>query len=132
MSHSNTFLLPLIFSIIALILLISDRIKESEIRLRFSMFLFILNGLATTLTSGLGGSAIKKAKLLPGIRLETLSAHAWFGALAFLISLILLFLAVKILRKGKNNLLFYFLIINSILFAIFYGFSIYSSSLFFK
>ena len=131
MSHSTTFLFPLVFVIIAFLLMISDQIKASSLRLRLSMYFYILNSMATTLTSALGGSGIRKAEEIPGISVEALTSHAWFGALAFIFSLVLLFLAIRVIRKGKNNFVLYFLFIFTILYAIFYGISIYSSGLFF-
>ena len=129
MNHSTTIILPAVFILFALALLISHRIKASVFRIKLSMIFYIIAAIATTLTSALGGSGMRKVEALSGVNLPALSNHARFGAISFILSIALLILAIRVIRKKENNLAQYFLLIISILFIVFYSISIYSSGL---
>ena len=126
MSHTSTLIIPLVFALPALLFLISSMIKASSFREKLSMILYILTFLSTTLTSALGGSSMRKTEVITGVNLKALSLHAWFGATSFVLSVLLLFFAIKILRKNKK-LLYSYILMTTLIYLAFYSISIFSS-----
>lgn len=97
-THIFTSLLPFLFAVIALVFLGYGTYLDSVRTVRTGMILLIINAIITTFTSAMGGASIRMVKLIPGVEKTIVSHHAWTGMAAFLVSVLIAFYALPVIR----------------------------------
>ena len=112
--HFSTAYLPLVASMPAFFILAINPLRYRTGLTKTAWVLLILNAVLTTFTSAMGGASISVLKSIPAIDQGVLTIHAWTGMLAFLLSLLMAYLAIRILKRekeGKHNLILVLLLL---------------------
>lgn len=101
--HFHTAFLPAYFVGAAFLFHYSGRLTGKRILKNISYWLFVFTGFVTTIACAFGGASMRKAEASGGVDLSVLKTHSWTAMLVFLVSVLMAYFSVKLLRNKSDE-----------------------------